>query len=86
MDDIFFSGSDGLEAEKFIRAVRKAAFAQQKLDDSKWMAQFASICLEGDALRWHTKLDNATKNEWPLLEAALLQQYPREDEQRGRTR
>ncbi|KIO26926.1 hypothetical protein M407DRAFT_196371 [Tulasnella calospora MUT 4182] len=78
MDDISFSGTDGLEAEKFIRAVRKVAFSQGKIEDPRWMAQFASICLEGNALRWHTTLDNETKNDWALFESALLKQYPEE--------
>lgn len=56
----------------------QAAFSQGKIEDSRWMAQFASICLEGNALRWHTTLDNETKNDWALFESALLKQYPEE--------
>ncbi|KAG8976385.1 hypothetical protein FRB90_009188, partial [Tulasnella sp. 427] len=73
-EDIVFDGGEG-QCERFIRLVRKAAFAQGKLEDSKWVAMFASTCFEGKALRWYSALDSATKVDWHLLEPALLAEF-----------
>ncbi|KAG8895753.1 hypothetical protein FRB99_000364, partial [Tulasnella sp. 403] len=73
---IVFKGGDGTECEDFIQSVRKYAFSEGKLDDKAWTALFASTCFSGKALRWHVALDNNTKTNWDLLEAALLEEWP----------
>ncbi|KIO28580.1 hypothetical protein M407DRAFT_6730 [Tulasnella calospora MUT 4182] len=74
LEEIVFDGGEG-QCERFIRLVRKAAFSQGKLDDSKWVAMFASTCFEGKALRWYSALDPTTKTDWHLLEPALLNEF-----------
>lgn len=39
------------------------------------MAAFAATCMAGKAFRWHANLDDAIRNDWRLLEKAILQQY-----------
>ncbi|KAG8893466.1 hypothetical protein FRB99_001925, partial [Tulasnella sp. 403] len=67
---------DGTECEYFVHKLRQTAFAHGKLDDNLWMAQFASTCLLGKALRWYVGLDSNTKNDWETLEAAMLEKWP----------
>lgn len=40
------------------------------------MANFASTCFVGSALRWHISLDKTTRSDWALLEQALIEAYP----------
>ncbi|KAG8893798.1 hypothetical protein FRB99_001704, partial [Tulasnella sp. 403] len=75
-DPLLFYGNDGTECETFIRKLRQTAFAREKLDDSQWMARFASTCFLGKALRWFVGLDSNTKNDWETLEAAMLEMWP----------
>ncbi|KAG8894527.1 hypothetical protein FRB99_001199 [Tulasnella sp. 403] len=70
-----FKGEDAAECEDFIQNIRRYAFSQGKLKDNEWMALFASTCLSGKALRWHKKLDKETKENWDLLETALLEKW-----------
>ncbi|KAG8903084.1 hypothetical protein FRB99_003757 [Tulasnella sp. 403] len=46
------------------------------------MARYATTCFSGDALRWHIKLDKEIKNDWSLLEDALIDKYPRVNKER----
>ncbi|KAG8974612.1 hypothetical protein FRC05_007088 [Tulasnella sp. 425] len=62
-------------ADKFIRAVRKAAFNNGKHEDDIWCAQFASTCLEGPALDFYEELDEETRGSWKLLRKALLGRF-----------
>jgi len=77
-----FTGSSCTECEQFIHAVRGKAFEQGKdlNDDTFWIAQYASTGFSGDALRWHTTLDDSTRQDWSLLEKALLKQYQRPED------
>jgi len=72
---LVFNGIDGLEAEEFIFSVRQRAIAERKDEDEKWMAKFASSCFSRDALRWHARLDPTTRNDWNLLQEALLSRF-----------
>lgn len=70
-----FKGTDSVEAEDFISAIRQKALAEGKEDDDRWTANFASACFRRDALRWHGSLDRETKKDWERLEKAILLQY-----------
>lgn len=73
---IIFRGIDGDECEEFIVAIREWAFDQGKSQDYTWLANFASTCFVGYALRWHISLDKTTRSDWALLEQALIEAYP----------
>ncbi|KAG9027582.1 hypothetical protein FS837_004223 [Tulasnella sp. UAMH 9824] len=75
-EDIIFYGMKGESCEGFIRAVRKAAFAAGKIRDDAWMADFASTCLDGPALRFYQDLSPDVQGDWRLLCEALLVKYP----------
>lgn len=74
--DIVFSGSNGAEAERFINLLRRRARAEGKLRDKEWILDLAVSSLEGEALRWHSRLPRQVRNDWDALEDALLEQYP----------
>lgn len=74
-EDIVFDGTGGLGADQFVRAVRKAAFSLGRQKDDAWCAQFASTCLEGDALDFYEGLGEATQDSWKLLLNALLNRF-----------
>ncbi|KAG8985422.1 hypothetical protein FRB90_004713, partial [Tulasnella sp. 427] len=76
---LVFEGVDGRECERFIRTVRSRAFSLGKQRDQEWMADFASTCFEGRALRWFSGLDEETRGNWRLLEQALLRDFPTAD-------
>ena len=40
------------------------------------MADFASTCLDGAAIRWFMEREPDVQGDWVLLGKALLQQYP----------
>lgn len=71
-----FRGDDGNECEDFIQSIRSHVFEKGKHEDQKWMASYAATCFSGPALRWHTQLDNNVKQDWALLETALLERFP----------
>lgn len=79
-DDLTFSGVGGAECERFITAVRKKARAEGKLRDNDWMVDLVSSCLTGDALRWYAKLKRDQRDDWDLLQEALLDRYPAGDD------
>lgn len=55
---------------------RKWGFENEKLANSKALADFASTCFTGAALRWYETLDESTKRDWDVLRKAILLQYP----------
>jgi hypothetical protein len=77
-----FFGRDGMECEEFIMRVREHAHEQEKEEDNIWIARFAGRCMADKALRWHIRLDEATRQDWSLLERALIARFcePEEDE------
>lgn len=70
-----FSGLNEERCDEFIQAIREYAFAQEKQNNSKWIAELAATCLKGDALLWHIGLDDNVQADWKLLQKALLQEY-----------
>jgi len=81
-NDLVFKGTSGEECEEFISAVRRKAFAEGKQLDNQWIAQFAAISFSGKALRWHNGLDEATRQDWGLLEKAMLLEYTSDDKEK----
>ncbi|KAG8987462.1 hypothetical protein FRB90_003321 [Tulasnella sp. 427] len=75
--ELIFYGTDGIEAEEFIRSVKKAARAASKLRDNDWIVDEVSVALAGDALRWYIDLDEETQSDWVRLQRAIVRQYPR---------
>ncbi|KAG8995360.1 hypothetical protein FRB90_000202 [Tulasnella sp. 427] len=75
--ELIFYGTDGIEAEEFIRSVKKAARAAGKLRDNDWIVDEVSVALAGDALRWYIDLDEETQSDWTRLQRAIVRQYPR---------
>ncbi|KAG8991019.1 hypothetical protein FRB90_001494 [Tulasnella sp. 427] len=71
-----FHGIDGIEAEEWVCAVRQKALSERKQRDDNWIADFASTCFVGDALRWYEDLDESIQNDWRKLRTALLAQWP----------
>lgn len=74
--EVSFSGADGAEAERFVTAVRRRAFAEGKTKDAVWMADYASTRLEREAVRWFETLHEDVQEDWKLLRRALLERWP----------
>ncbi|KIO18290.1 hypothetical protein M407DRAFT_246514, partial [Tulasnella calospora MUT 4182] len=82
-EKILFYGREGEACEGFIRAVREVAFAAGRIRDDAWMADFASTCLDGSALRYYENLGSDIQSDWRLLRQALLTRYPPPDQAGG---
>ncbi|KAG8963923.1 hypothetical protein FRC00_004490 [Tulasnella sp. 408] len=65
------------EAEDFIQAVNKRAYAAGKQKDSSWIAEFAYPFFSRQALRWYEELDEETQNDWKLLKRAIFAEFSR---------
>ncbi|KAG9039870.1 hypothetical protein FS837_000896 [Tulasnella sp. UAMH 9824] len=70
--DTVFSGNGGLTCHQFIRAVRERAIEAGHQRNDEWMADYASIRLEGEALKWFESLDDETQISWKLLRRAII--------------
>ncbi|KAG8907562.1 hypothetical protein FRC01_007646, partial [Tulasnella sp. 417] len=70
-----FAGESAEEAEDFIQAVNKRAYAAGKHKDNAWIADFAYPFFSRKALRWYDNLDEATQNDWKLLRSAILAEF-----------
>ncbi|KAG9045424.1 hypothetical protein FS837_006334 [Tulasnella sp. UAMH 9824] len=70
-----FRGSNAAEAEDFIQAVRRKAWAEQKQFDYSWTAAFAATQMSGPALWWHASLPRDVQSDWGKLELALLDKF-----------
>ncbi|KAG8963922.1 hypothetical protein FRC00_004489 [Tulasnella sp. 408] len=71
----FFTGKSAEEAEDFIQAVNRRAYAAGKQKDNAWIAEFAYPFFSRKALRWYDGLDEATQNDWKLLRSAILAEF-----------
>ncbi|KAG8944548.1 hypothetical protein FRC00_010533, partial [Tulasnella sp. 408] len=71
-----FNGTGRKECDTFIRSIRAAAWKEDKLDDDRWMAYFATPYFSGDALSWHSQLPPDIRRDWSKLEMALLGRWP----------
>ncbi|KAG8940772.1 hypothetical protein FRC04_005041 [Tulasnella sp. 424] len=72
----FFKGTGREECEIFVRSIRAAAWREDKDDDDRWMANYASLRFAGQALNWHSRLPPDIRRDWSKLEMALLNQWP----------
>ncbi|KIO16578.1 hypothetical protein M407DRAFT_33772 [Tulasnella calospora MUT 4182] len=70
-----FTGESADEAEQFIHAVNRRAWAAGKQRDYTWMADFAYACFTKKALRWYEELGEDTQSDWKLLKRAILAKY-----------
>ncbi|KAG8999216.1 hypothetical protein FRB90_012127 [Tulasnella sp. 427] len=70
-----FRGKDGTECESFIHAVRRVAWEEGKMQESTWMANFASLHFSGRALKWQADLALDVRQDWIKLEKALLERW-----------
>ncbi|KAG9041011.1 hypothetical protein FS837_012844 [Tulasnella sp. UAMH 9824] len=70
-----FRGSSAAEAEDFVQAVRRKAWAEQKQFDYRWMAAYAAVQMSGQALRWHMSLPRDIQSDWGRLEVAILDRF-----------
>lgn len=73
--DICFTGTDGLTCHQFIRAIREHSLEVEKQRDDQWIADYASIRFDGEALKWFESLDDDTQTDWKLLRRAILTRY-----------
>ncbi|KAG8908888.1 hypothetical protein FRC01_007198, partial [Tulasnella sp. 417] len=48
---------------------------EEKQTDNRWIADYASIRFDGDALKWFENLEDETQTDWRLLRRALLSHY-----------
>ncbi|KAG8963921.1 hypothetical protein FRC00_004488 [Tulasnella sp. 408] len=71
----YFTGRSAEEAEDFIQAVNRHAYAAGKQRDNAWIAEFAAPLFSRRALRWHEELDEGTQNDWKLLKQAILTEF-----------
>lgn len=71
-----FHGSKSESSGDFVQFVTRVAFEKCWINDDRWVAQFASTCLNGDALLWYCKLDEEPQGSWKKLRISLLEQYP----------
>ncbi|KAG8992649.1 hypothetical protein FRB90_000941 [Tulasnella sp. 427] len=71
---VTFSG-DG-PAVPFIQNVQRIAFSQNRVEDDRWIAQYASTCFSDSSMVWYFGLDEATQSSWVKLRVALVKQYP----------
>ncbi|KAG9039869.1 hypothetical protein FS837_000895 [Tulasnella sp. UAMH 9824] len=74
-DSIVFTGVEGLSCHQLIRAIREHALEAGKQRDDQWMADYASIRFDGEALKWFESLEDDTQSDWKLLRRAILARY-----------
>lgn len=55
--------------------MKQAAFAKGKQRDPQWMADFASVYFDGEALTWLIEMDMEVAGDWTLLQKALASKY-----------
>ncbi|KAG9040951.1 hypothetical protein FS837_012915 [Tulasnella sp. UAMH 9824] len=73
---ISFTGGSNQSVATFIQSVQRVAFMQNRIEDDKWMAQYASTCFTDSALMWYLSLEEKTQTTWKKLRLALVQRYP----------
>jgi hypothetical protein len=64
--------------------MRRMARNYGKEDDPTWIARTAVVCFTEDALRWHVKLSKDIRNDWELLEEALLDRFPAPEDRQSK--
>lgn len=58
--------------------MRKRAFEEGKEDDDAWIARYVATRVVGVALRWHASLDRSVRDDWELLQQAMLAKFTSE--------
>ncbi|KAG8916168.1 hypothetical protein FRC01_003318 [Tulasnella sp. 417] len=71
----YFTGTGDLTCHQFIRSIREQAIEGGKQRDDGWMADQASIRLDGEALKWFESLDDEVQTGWKRLRRAILARY-----------
>ncbi|KAG8913825.1 hypothetical protein FRC00_001498 [Tulasnella sp. 408] len=66
-DGLNFTGGSAEEAEDFIQAMNKLAYAAGKHKDNAWIAEFAYPFFSRKAIHWYENLDEGTQNDRKLL-------------------
>lgn len=64
-----------MTCHQFIRAIREHALEAEKQQDDRWVADYASIRFDGEALKWFESLDDEIQIDWKLLRRAILARY-----------
>lgn len=72
---IIFDGVSGIDCHDFIQSIRQYAFDEGKSRDNAWIADMAALRFSGPALKWFNSLDDATQEDWKLLQRAILRKY-----------
>ncbi|KAG8903900.1 hypothetical protein FRB99_002600 [Tulasnella sp. 403] len=72
---VTFQGRNSSEAQDFIRKVYEHAAARNKLADNQWIADYASSCLQGEALTWYETLNPSVRRDWGQFQVVLVQHY-----------
>ncbi|KAG8980543.1 hypothetical protein FRB90_007652, partial [Tulasnella sp. 427] len=73
--EILFTGGEGLSCHQFIRAIRERALEAEKQRDNQWIADYASIRFDGEALKWFESLEDDVQSDWQLLRRAIISRY-----------
>ncbi|KAG8930086.1 hypothetical protein FRC01_003266 [Tulasnella sp. 417] len=73
---ISFSGHPKESAASLIQSMQRVAFLQNRIEDDKWIAQYASTCFTDSALVWYLGLEKDTRSSWEKLRLALVHRYP----------
>ncbi|KAG9040950.1 hypothetical protein FS837_012914 [Tulasnella sp. UAMH 9824] len=79
---ISFSGASNESGVSFVQSVQRIAFMQNRTEDDKWIAQYASTCFADSALEWYLTLEDKTQTSWKKLRLALVQRYPAQPSKR----
>ncbi|KAG8964272.1 hypothetical protein FRC00_002960 [Tulasnella sp. 408] len=69
-------GGPNESAASLIQSMQRTAFLQNRIEDDRWIAQFASTCFTDLALVWYLGLEKDIQSSWDKLRLALIQQYP----------
>jgi hypothetical protein len=74
LDNVLFYGRSAEECEAFIHTIRKWSFAKG-MHEVDLIAHAAASCFVETALWWHIDLDCEIKDDWRLLEQALVERF-----------
>ncbi|KAG8966546.1 hypothetical protein FRC05_002619 [Tulasnella sp. 425] len=74
-NNLDFTGESAEEAQDFVQAVHKRAYAAGRHKDNAWMAEFAFPFFARKALLWYETLDEETQNDWKLLKRAIFAEF-----------
>lgn len=64
------------ETQYIINLDETRAHMEGKQRDDEWIADFATMCFSGNALRWYETLDDDVQRDWSKLRRAILDWLP----------